>query len=136
MTSSKLWTHGSALAGPLQDLIGPDVTVAVGRCGNCGRTGPMGEVRVFRTTGIGGECSTEVRRKSGTEMCEMVSESADGVGMHYEVDVAREAGGGSVDGLLRMMRRASATESGYMGGLFQVSAVALGPQLGRGPAET
>jgi len=31
-----------------------------------------------------------------------------------------------VDGLLRMMRRASATESGYMGGLFQVSAVALG----------
>ena len=24
-----------------------------------------------------------------------------------------------VDGLLRMMRRASATESGYMGGLFQ-----------------
>ena len=41
-----------------------------------------------------------------------------------------------VDGLLRMMRRASATESGYMGGLFQVSAVALGPQLGRGPAET
>ena len=31
---------------------------------------------------------------------------------------------------------ASATESGYMGGLFQVSAVASGPQLGRGPAET
>jgi hypothetical protein len=28
-------------------------------------------------------------------MCEMVSASADGVGMRYEVDVAREAGGGS-----------------------------------------
>ena len=41
-----------------------------------------------------------------------------------------------VDGLLRMMRWASATESGYMGGLFQVNAVAFGPQLGRGPAET
>jgi hypothetical protein len=41
-----------------------------------------------------------------------------------------------VDGLLVMMRRASATESGYMGGLFQMSAAALGPQLGRGPAET
>ena len=40
------------------------------------------------------------------------------------------------DGLLVMMRQASATESGYLGGLFQVSAVALGPQLGRGPAET
>ena len=41
-----------------------------------------------------------------------------------------------VDGLLKMMRQASATESGYMGGLFQVSAVAFGPQLGHGPAET
>ena len=41
-----------------------------------------------------------------------------------------------IDGLLVMMRRASVTESGYMGGLFQMSAVALGPQLGRGPAET
>jgi ribosomal protein S27E len=47
MTSSNLWTDGNALAGPLQDVIGPDVTVAVGRCGNCGRTGPMAEVRVF-----------------------------------------------------------------------------------------
>ena len=36
-----------------------------------------------------------MRRKSGTEMCEMVGESADGVGMRYEVDVAWEAGGGS-----------------------------------------
>jgi hypothetical protein len=41
-----------------------------------------------------------------------------------------------VDGLLRMMRQSSATESGYMEGLVQVSAAALGPQLGRGPAET
>jgi hypothetical protein len=29
------------------------------------------------------------------EMCEMAVESADGVGMRYEVDVAREAGGES-----------------------------------------
>ena len=47
MTSSNLWTDGTALAGPLDDLIGPDVAAAVGRCGNCGRTGPMAEVRVF-----------------------------------------------------------------------------------------
>ena len=47
MTSSKLWTDGTALAGPPDDLIGPDVAAAVGRCGNCGRTGPMAEVRVF-----------------------------------------------------------------------------------------
>jgi hypothetical protein len=47
MTSSEQWTDGNALAGHLHDLIGPDVAVAVGRCGNCGRTGPMAEVRVF-----------------------------------------------------------------------------------------
>jgi hypothetical protein len=41
-----------------------------------------------------------------------------------------------IDGLLRMMRRTSATESGYKGELFQVNEVALGPQLGRIPAET
>ena len=37
MTSSDLWTDGNTLAGPLHDLIGPDVTAAIGRCGNCGR---------------------------------------------------------------------------------------------------
>jgi Family of unknown function (DUF6510) len=47
MTSPELWSDGNALAGPLGDLIGPDVTAAVGRCGNCGRTRPMAEVRVF-----------------------------------------------------------------------------------------
>jgi hypothetical protein len=47
MTSSNPWTDGTALADHLHDLIGPDVTAAVGRCGNCGRTGPMAEVRVF-----------------------------------------------------------------------------------------
>jgi hypothetical protein len=47
MTSSNLWTDGNALAGPLQDIFRVDVTAAVGGCGNCGRTGPMAEVRVF-----------------------------------------------------------------------------------------
>jgi hypothetical protein len=47
MTGSNLWTDGNALAGPLHDVFGPDVTAAIGRCGNCGRTGPMAEVRVF-----------------------------------------------------------------------------------------
>jgi len=46
--------------------------------------------------------------------------------MRYEVDVAWEADGESGDGLLRMMRWASATESGYLRGLFRVSVVALG----------
>ena len=59
MTGSNLWTDGNALAGPLQDLIGPDVTAAVGRCGNCGRTGPMPEVRVFdHAPGVVARCPT------------------------------------------------------------------------------
>jgi hypothetical protein len=47
MTGSNMWTDGNALAGPLHDVFRPDVTAAVGGCGNCGRTGPMAEVRVF-----------------------------------------------------------------------------------------
>jgi hypothetical protein len=47
MTSSSLWSDGTALAGPLHDLFGVDVSVAVGRCTACGRTASMAEVRVF-----------------------------------------------------------------------------------------
>jgi Family of unknown function (DUF6510) len=47
MTGSKLWTDGNALAGPLQDVVGVDITAAVGRCTGCGRTAAMAEVRVF-----------------------------------------------------------------------------------------
>jgi hypothetical protein len=47
MTSSTMWTNGNALAGPLHDVFGPDVTAAVGGCGNCGWTGAMDGVRVF-----------------------------------------------------------------------------------------
>jgi hypothetical protein len=41
MTSSELWSDGNALAGPLQDLFRVEVTTAIGRCTNCGRTAPM-----------------------------------------------------------------------------------------------
>ena len=47
MTGSDLWSDGNALAGPLQDLFCVEVTTAIGRCTNCGRTGPMAEARVF-----------------------------------------------------------------------------------------
>jgi hypothetical protein len=47
MTSSNPWADGTALAGPLQDLVRVDVTTAVGRCSGCGRTVAMAEVRVF-----------------------------------------------------------------------------------------
>jgi hypothetical protein len=47
MTSSELWSDGNALAGPFHDVLGVEVTTAIGRCTNCGREGPMAEVRVF-----------------------------------------------------------------------------------------
>ena len=47
MTGSNLWTDGNALTGPLQGVLGMEVTTAVGRCSGCGRTVPMAEVRVF-----------------------------------------------------------------------------------------
>ena len=47
MTGSNLWSDGNALAGPLHDVLRVEVTAAVGRCGGCGRTIPMAEVRVF-----------------------------------------------------------------------------------------
>ena len=57
MTGSNLWTDGNALAGPFHDVIGPDVPAAVGRCGNCGRTGPMAEARVFdQAPGVVARC--------------------------------------------------------------------------------
>ena len=57
MTGSNLWTDGNALAGPLHEVFGLDVTVAIGRCGGCGRTGPMAEVRVFdRAPGVVARC--------------------------------------------------------------------------------
>ena len=47
MTSSNLGSDGTALTGPLQAVLGVEVTTAVGRCTGCGRSAPMAEVRVF-----------------------------------------------------------------------------------------
>jgi predicted RNA-binding Zn-ribbon protein involved in translation (DUF1610 family) len=47
MTGSTMWTAGTALADPLQDIFRPDITAAVGGCANCGWAGPMAGVRVF-----------------------------------------------------------------------------------------
>ena len=47
MTSSNRWSDGTALTGPLQSVLGMEITAAVGRCTGCGRTTPMAEVRVF-----------------------------------------------------------------------------------------
>jgi ribosomal protein S27E len=47
MTSSDLSSDGTALAGPFHDVLCVEVTTAIGRCTNCGREGPMAELRVF-----------------------------------------------------------------------------------------
>ncbi|HEV3399481.1 MAG TPA: DUF6510 family protein [Actinomycetes bacterium] len=57
MTSSNQWTDGTALSGPLQDVVRVDVTTAIGRCAACGRTAPMAEVRVFdQAPGVVARC--------------------------------------------------------------------------------
>jgi Family of unknown function (DUF6510) len=57
MTSSNLWTDGTALTGPLQSVLCMEVTAAVGRCTGCGRTAPMAEVLVFdRAPGVVARC--------------------------------------------------------------------------------
>jgi hypothetical protein len=59
MTSSELGSDGNALAGPLHDVLCVEVTTATGRCTNCGRTGPMAEVRVFdHAPGVVARCPT------------------------------------------------------------------------------
>jgi Family of unknown function (DUF6510) len=59
MTSSNPWSDGNALAGPLQGVLGMEVTTAVGRCIQCGRTMPMAEVRVFdHAPGVIARCPT------------------------------------------------------------------------------
>jgi hypothetical protein len=47
MTSANPWSDGNALTGPLQGILGMEVTTAIGRCTACGRTAAMAEARVF-----------------------------------------------------------------------------------------
>lgn len=44
-------THldGNALAGRFDDLLGVDITAAVGRCGGCGQTCELARARAFVT---------------------------------------------------------------------------------------
>ncbi|HUK70945.1 MAG TPA: DUF6510 family protein [Streptosporangiaceae bacterium] len=48
---------GNALAGPLSEIFAVDLTVAAGRCANCGRTGPVAALHVYvRAPGLVGRC--------------------------------------------------------------------------------
>ena len=41
------YVDGNELAGPLSEIFATDVTAAEGRCANCGRRGPVAELRVY-----------------------------------------------------------------------------------------
>lgn len=52
------YLDGNALAGPLRELFAVDVTVAVSECVACGRTGPLGELRVYASApGLVARCA-------------------------------------------------------------------------------
>ena len=38
---------GNAIAGPLMEHFGTEMTIAVGACAHCGATAPMAELHVF-----------------------------------------------------------------------------------------
>jgi Family of unknown function (DUF6510) len=54
-------THldANAAAGELSEIFAVDVTVAVGRCSGCGRTGPLAESLLYGSThGLVARCPT------------------------------------------------------------------------------
>jgi hypothetical protein len=51
------YLDGNALGGPLGELFAFDVTVAAGRCANCGLTGPVAGLRLYaRAPGLVARC--------------------------------------------------------------------------------
>jgi hypothetical protein len=51
------WIDGNALGGPMRELFSVDVTSAMTRCANCGRVGPMAQMRLFdHAPGIVARC--------------------------------------------------------------------------------
>jgi len=52
MDMDELMLDGNAVAGMLQEVFAVEITTAVGMCGKCGATEPIGATRVFRGAGI------------------------------------------------------------------------------------
>jgi uncharacterized Zn finger protein len=48
---------GNAVAGLLHEVFGTEMTAATGTCRECGASGPIGTVHVFRSAGIVLRCS-------------------------------------------------------------------------------
>jgi Family of unknown function (DUF6510) len=47
-----LMLDGNAVAGLLQEVFAVEMTTAIGTCGNCGATEPLGAVHVFQGAGV------------------------------------------------------------------------------------
>ena len=51
-----LMLDGNAIAGMLQEVCAVEMTMAMGTCGNCGATEPMGATHVFKGAGVVMRC--------------------------------------------------------------------------------
>jgi Family of unknown function (DUF6510) len=51
-----LMLDGNAVAGLLREVFAVEMTTAIGTCGNCGATEPVGAVHVFRGAGVVMRC--------------------------------------------------------------------------------
>lgn len=52
----RLTLDGKAVAGLLQEVLGVEMTTAIGTCDGCGASEPVAAVRVFRGAGIVMRC--------------------------------------------------------------------------------
>jgi hypothetical protein len=53
----ELMLDGNAVAGLLQEVFAVEMTNAIGTCGACGATEPMGAAHVFRGAGVVFRCA-------------------------------------------------------------------------------
>jgi hypothetical protein len=51
-----LMLDGNAIAGLLQEVFAVEMTTAIGTCGACGATEPVGAIHVYRGAGIVMRC--------------------------------------------------------------------------------
>jgi hypothetical protein len=52
VNAADLALDGNAAAGILHAVYGAEMTLAVGTCDGCGKAGPVGAVRLYRTAGL------------------------------------------------------------------------------------
>jgi hypothetical protein len=64
---------GNAAAGLLRELFAVEMTTALGTCGNCGMTGPLGELMLY-----GGEIGTVLRCSTCDHMLICITHTPDG----------------------------------------------------------